>query len=262
MILTPLLVLKLALVPFAVWLASLAARRWGHAVSGYLGGFPMIGGPITLYLAIDHGPEFAARSALVTLAAIAGQAGHMLAFSFAGRAAGALAGLAAGWAAYGAISSAVGALPLEPAPALAFAVAGLLAMARWLPHPRDAATLPAIPPAELWLRLAAALGLAALILFGAAALGPTVSGILLSLPVTGSIMPPFTLALYGPDALARLQRGFIAGLAGFAAFFFVVSLAVARLGIVASFALATAAALAAVWAFTRCTRARAESARR
>ena len=92
--------LKLALVPFAVWLASLAARRWGHAVSGYLGGFPMIGGPITLYLAIDHGAEFAARSALVTMAAIAGQAAHMLAFSYAGRARGAVAGLAAGWTAY------------------------------------------------------------------------------------------------------------------------------------------------------------------
>ncbi len=58
---TALLLLKLALVPFAVWLASLAARRWGHAVSGYLGGLPLIGGPITLYLALDHGPDFAAR---------------------------------------------------------------------------------------------------------------------------------------------------------------------------------------------------------
>src|SRR5207237_568850 len=37
--------LRLALVPAAVWLASLAARRWGHSVSGYLGGMPLIGGP-------------------------------------------------------------------------------------------------------------------------------------------------------------------------------------------------------------------------
>src|SRR5512137_326726 len=114
MTLTPFLVFKLALVPAAVWLASLAARRWGHAVSGYLGGLPMIGGPITLYLAIDHGPEFAARSALVTMAAVAGQAGHLLAFSYAGRATGAFAGLLCGWMAYAAISTGVGALPLVP----------------------------------------------------------------------------------------------------------------------------------------------------
>ena len=63
--------LRLALVPAAVWAASLAARRWGHAASGYLGGLPLIGGPITLFLALDLGVEFAARSALFTLAAIA-----------------------------------------------------------------------------------------------------------------------------------------------------------------------------------------------
>ena len=62
--------LRLVLVPAAVWVASLAARRWGHTVSGYLGGLPLIGGPITLYLALDHGTAFAAQSAMVTLAAI------------------------------------------------------------------------------------------------------------------------------------------------------------------------------------------------
>ena len=38
---------------------------------------PMIGGPITLFLALDLGAAFAARSALFTLAAIAGQAAHL-----------------------------------------------------------------------------------------------------------------------------------------------------------------------------------------
>ena len=254
---TLLLLLKLALVPFAVWLASLAARRWGHAVSGYLGGFPLIGGPITLYLAIDHGPEFAARSALVTMAAVAGQAGHLLAFSFAGRARGALVGLACGWVAYGTIATGAGALPLVPGTALALAVTGLLLALRFLPQPATLATLPAIPAVELWLRLGAALALAAGILLGAASLGPTVSGVLLSLPITGSIMPPFTLQLYGPDALARLLRGFVTGLAGFTAFFLVVSLAVVPLGVVASFLLATVAALAAVAGFSHWLRARA-----
>jgi len=85
--------LKLALVPLAVWIASLAARRWGHAVSGYLGGMPLIGGPITLYLALDHGTAFAAKSALVTLAAIAGQAAHLVAIAYVGRRLGWLTGL-------------------------------------------------------------------------------------------------------------------------------------------------------------------------
>jgi hypothetical protein len=134
-------------------------------------------------------------------------------------------------------------------------------MARFLPRPGRTTALPAIPPAELWLRLGAALALAAAILFGAAALGPTLSGILLSMPVTGSIMPPFTLAHYGPDALARLQRGFITGLTGFVAFFFVVSATVVALGTVASFSLATAAAVATVTVASNAGRWKARSAR-
>jgi hypothetical protein len=78
-----------------------------------------------------------------------------------------------------------------------------------------------------------------------------VSGVLLSLPITGSIMPPFTLALYGPDALARLIRGFVVGLTGFTAFFFVVAMAVVPMGVTAGFALAVLAALGAVFLAAR-----------
>ena len=46
--------LKLAAVPAVVWLASLAGRRWGHRVAGLIGGFPLIAGPIVLYLALGE----------------------------------------------------------------------------------------------------------------------------------------------------------------------------------------------------------------
>ena len=241
--------LRLALVPAAVWVASLAARRWGHAVSGYLGGLPMIGGPITLYLALDYGPGFAARSATFTLAAILGQAAHLLAFSHVGARARWPAALGCGWAAFAAVAAAIAFAEPGPLAAALLAIAGLAAAWRWLPRGRRDASPPAIPRAELQLRLVAALVLAAAILWSARAFGPVVSGVLLSVPVTGSIMPPFTLALYGRDALARLVRGFIAGLSGFAAFFLVLAIALPSWGIAAGFACAVAAALGAVFAF-------------
>jgi hypothetical protein len=135
------------------------------------------------------------------------------------------------------------------------AFAGLAAAQRGLPRYRGAATLPAVPPAELRLRLVAAVGLAALILWSARVFGPLVSGVLLSLPITGSIMPPFTLALYGPDALARLIRGFVVGLCGFTAFFFVVAIAVVPMGVTVAFVCAILAALAAVFLAARTLRA-------
>ncbi len=240
------ILLKLALVPAAVWVASLAARRWGHAVSGYLGGLPLIGGPITFYFALDYGEAFAAQSAMVTLAAILGQTAHLMAFGHTGRSKHWPFALAAGWAAYAIVSIAVIRLPLTPLLALALALAGLALAWRWLPRVHGPVSLPLVPPVELWLRLAAALGLAVVILLSAEALGPIVSGVLLSIPVTGSIMPPFTLALYGEGALARLMRGFIIGLTGFAAFFFTIALTLVPWGIAPAFGLAIAAALAAV----------------
>ena len=246
--------LRLALVPAAVWLASIAARRWGHAASGYLGGMPMIGGPITLFLALDHGHEFAARSALVTLAAIVGQAAHLLAFAHLGRRRGWATALACGWLAFFVAAFATTLLPLTPAIALALAVLGLAAAWRWLPPIRGDATLPSIPPLELRLRLVAAFLLAAFILWSAPVFGPVVSGVLLSLPITGSIMPPFTLALYGTDAVARLTRGFIVGLCGFTAFFFTVASTLPSWGVAASFLAAIAAALAAIFVASHAAR--------
>ncbi len=92
---------------------------------------------------------------------------------------------------------------------------------------------PAVPSLELRLRLAAAVLLAIVVMWGAALFGPVVSGVLLSMPITGSVMPPFTLALYGADAVAPPGAWLIVGLCGFSTFFFTVAAAIVPLGIAA-----------------------------
>jgi hypothetical protein len=248
--------LRLALVPTVVWIASLAARRWGHKASGYFGGMPLIGGPITLFLALDHGTEFAARSATITLAAILGQAAHLLTFAYVGRRARWPWALAGAWSAFAGIGVLASMVNPGVALALGMAIAGLAAAQWLLPRYRGMATRPAVPPAELRLRLVAAVLLAALILWSARVFGPVVSGVLLSLPITGSIMPPFTLALYGPDALARLIRGFVVGLCGFTAFFLTVAASIVPMGVTLAFCCAVAAALACVFIAARMLRTR------
>ena len=246
--------LRLALVPAAVWLSSIAARRWGHTVSGYLGGLPMIGGPITLFLAIDYGAAFAARAALFTLGAVVAQGAYLLVMATVGQKRGWLAALASGWATFVVVAVAVSFVPLSPALALLLAIAGLAAAWRWLPDPPPDSTRPAVPAVELRLRLAAAFVLAVVILASAPLFGPVVSGVLLSMPVTGSITPPFTRAMYGPVALARLVRGFVVGLSAFTTFFFVIATAAVPWGIGISFVAAVLAALAAVFIVQRLLR--------
>ena len=61
------LALKLLLAPLIIGGASLAGRRWGPAVSGWLIGLPLTSGPVVLIVALSHGPTFAASTVLGTL---------------------------------------------------------------------------------------------------------------------------------------------------------------------------------------------------
>ena len=58
------MVLKALLAPLLILLATLAGRRWGPGVGGWLAGLPLTSGPVSLILALEQGPEFAARAAL------------------------------------------------------------------------------------------------------------------------------------------------------------------------------------------------------
>jgi hypothetical protein len=53
------LVLKLILAPLIIGSASLAGRRWGAAVSGWLVGLPLTSGPVAFFLALSHDRTFA-----------------------------------------------------------------------------------------------------------------------------------------------------------------------------------------------------------
>ena len=63
-----LLLLKLILTPSLIGAASLAGRKWGHAISGWIVALPLTTGPIVFLLALTHGPAFAADTAAGILA--------------------------------------------------------------------------------------------------------------------------------------------------------------------------------------------------
>ena len=67
---TFILLLKLALVPMLIGAVTLAGRRWGATVAGWLSAFPIVSGPILFFIALEQGAEFVARAALGTLSAV------------------------------------------------------------------------------------------------------------------------------------------------------------------------------------------------
>lgn len=65
-----LLLLKLLLVPGLVAAVTLAVRRWGPAVGGWLAGLPVVAGPVLVFYAIEQGTSFATQAAHATLAGL------------------------------------------------------------------------------------------------------------------------------------------------------------------------------------------------
>ncbi|HKD45027.1 MAG TPA: hypothetical protein VKD24_05170, partial [Candidatus Angelobacter sp.] len=61
------LLFKIILAPVLIALVSLAGRRWGPSVSGWLLGLPLNSGPILLFLLLEQGARFASDAARASL---------------------------------------------------------------------------------------------------------------------------------------------------------------------------------------------------
>src|SRR5579862_5576796 len=79
------LILKLILTPALIGAASLAGRRWGPSVSGWLVGLPLTSGPVSFFLALSHGTGFAAAAAVGTLTGTMSQVPFCLTYGWLGR---------------------------------------------------------------------------------------------------------------------------------------------------------------------------------
>src|SRR3954462_7994705 len=97
-----LLVLKLTLAPGLVVVTTLAGRRWGPRAAGWLGGLPVVVGPILLALALERGDPFAADAAEGALLGLLSLTFFIVTYGWAARAMSWLPAAALGWAAFAA----------------------------------------------------------------------------------------------------------------------------------------------------------------
>lgn len=241
------IVLKLVAAPAVVWLASHAGRRWGHRVAGLIGGFPLIGGPITLFIALEAPTAFTTELAWVTMAVAPGVAAHCFVYAWLARLGWHWAAcLMVAWTACVGIAWFLSGWVLRGPSGFALALGQGLLLAALMPRPRTPPALTPIPGVEILVRMVSALALATAVMLGAQTLGTRISGVLMGFPITASVLPVFTLALHGPDATIRLLSGFAVGLLGFVTFFFAFASLLPGLGVGAAFAAGVLACVAAV----------------
>ena len=236
--------LRLALAPGLVGLATVAARRWGVAAGGWAAATPVVAGPVLLVYVSDHGPVFGSQAAgAATLGLIS------LAVFTSVYARTALLGaswpvcLAAGWAAFAVITAALSLVSVPTVLALAAAMVGFgvcrLALGGGATLPGQGRRL----PADIPVRMLAALALVITLSLVAGFLGSRISGLIAPFPIIGSVMAVFTHVTCGPGALQPYTDALLKGLPSFALFTATVALTLQPLGTLVAFTLATLVAV-------------------
>ena len=238
--------LKAVLTPVLIGGASLAGRRFGHHVGGWLVALPMTSGPVAFFLATDHGVSFAAGAAVGMLAGTISQVAFALAYGSTARK-GATRAFFAGAVAFAAATLALAfvhspAVPTFGLVLLALGAASLLVRRR-PPAPRPGE--PRRPPRwDIPVRMVAATAVVLLITTSAPFLGAHLAGLLSPFPVFGAVVAVFTQRAHGPRAATQALDGLLLGLIAPAVFFVVLALTLPPTGLWA-FAIAAVGALVA-----------------
>lgn len=237
------LLLKLFLVPSLIMLISLAGRRWGPHVAGWLSAFPVVGAPILFFIAIERGVPFASVSALGMFTSIAANILFGLAYAWLATR------LAWFWSwplALIIYASAVWLInSLSPAlwqAVVANGVAILLAP-RLFPRTETVVQTMQHSAVELPLRMLAGAALVFGVTYFSEALGSRLSGMMAMFPVMASVLAVFSHRHAGKEFAIQLLRGALLGWYAFSMFSLLLALLLPQLGIAKAFALALLAAL-------------------
>jgi len=225
------LILKLLVIPGFLLLISLAGKRWGPSVAGWLSGLPVVVGPILFFLAIEQGEVFAAQSAMAALSAMFAMIAFCVTYAQVAQRAGWPLALVVSLAVWGAAAIALSLVPPSLALSVCAAATALLAAPYLFPAAQPLGSGPAPKSDKLVLRMIAGAVLTLVVTLLASTVGERWSGLLAVFPVLGSVMAVFSQQTRGPAFTAALLRATATGMYSFAAFCLVLALALPGMGL-------------------------------
>ena len=237
------LLLKVIVTPALIAAATLAGRRWGDRLSGWLVGLPLTSGPVVFFLAIDQGSGFATKAALAVLLGTISQAAFAVAYArTAVRSAWAVATLA-GFTTFAIATIAFQRVSVSALPAFALVTASLILATLLMPKSRPADDRTRAPHWDLPLRIVVATGLVLLLTGIAPTIGAHLTGLLSPFPVYAGVLAIFAHRQSGGDAANNVLRGLLLGLFAFGTFFLLLAIGLSRLGVGLAFLVATVTGL-------------------
>lgn len=238
------LALKVAMVPLFITLVTLAGRRWGAGVAGLLAGFPVVAGPIVIFIALEQGAAFGALTATAAILAVVALLVFGIVYSWISLTRSWITALSASVIAWLLAALALAQLPVHPIGAMMAAIVALL-LTPWLLPKRSVVFIARSSLRDLPYRMITG-GLLTLTVTGlAATLGEIWSGLLAVFPVISLVLAVFTHRGEGAAQVVYIYRGMVRGLYSFCVFFFVLSVCWTRIDFWSSCALAIGAGVLA-----------------
>lgn len=239
------LILKLTLVPLALLVLGIVERLHGPRIAGWLAGFPVVAGPLLLFIGIEHGTAFASAAALGGYFGLVPWLAFVMTYAAAARRHGWVSSAACGFAAWGVTALAAVAVQdwtrwLEIVPLAAFLVA-VTHFPRGEPSDEEREHIWWGLPA----RMIAGAGLTIGITRFADAMGTHWSGIFATFPIMGSIIAISNHVQYGRHALQEAVAGMTMGIASVGSFCFAAYLLLPRMNIGTALMLSLAVSLMA-----------------
>ncbi len=237
------LVLKLILAPLIIGSASLAGRKWGPAVSGWIVGMPLTSGPVIFLVALSHGTAFAASAALGVLSGGLSLVAYALTYAWLATRFRWYIALAGSFLVFGTITSILQTMTFPLVWIFIAVCAAIMLGLRLMPNKVAEAGEAQPGRWDIPARILIGTSFILLLTGSASFLGSRLTGLLSTIPLYVTILAIFAHRSQGPAAAAHVQRGLLYGMFAFAGFFITRGLLLERAGIAVSFFSAIAAAL-------------------
>lgn len=217
------LLLKLTIVPIFIAIITIVGKKWGSKIAGLLTAFPVVAGPIIIFIAIEQGHDFASLASISAVAAtscllIFGTIySHVCIHRHWSIAA---ASALLGWLIWSLMIATASPNLIE---AFLISLGILIITPNLLPKIK-----PTNSPQTRLIDLPFRMLVAALLTYSvttfASKLGVVWSGILAVFPVIGLVLSVFTHITLGPSHVALFYRGMANGLYSFMTFFTIFSI--------------------------------------
>ena len=238
------LALKLILAPLIIGSASLAGRKWGPAVSGWIVGMPLTSGPVVFFVALSQGVSFAESSALGVLNG--GISLVLYALTYAGLAVRFRWQISITGSLFVFLLSTFAlqtiAIPLFISiPIVTLAIAFALSV---IPNSKVEIGNAKSNQWDIPVRILIGTSFILLLTGIAPFIGSRMTGLLTTIPLYVSILSVFAHRDHGPAAAAHVMRGLLYGMFAFTGFFTVLNLLIEQTSLGLAFGAAAATALA------------------